>query len=272
MGKVVNLDTHRANVRSQRTTLVSEGPTKIVRRAVPPKRVNVENPLSKEQRESLNGLIKDWIDTRDRMRNPIKYGKAWKDLFDKCLLGKVAHLNEIEGSEFAECKLWIQQQIRIAESGNPSLARKAPDYIRSKQKYILARCGALEWTESERHKYCFDRFGVQSLNGLSYSQTEEFAQHMAGNNPSRMFKERVNATEHELRVKALTAWLADKEREDYSFDRSKIQMTKSDMLASLQKTERTLFPISDSYFDDFLKKCPRGLYSFRRGRPPKTSG
>lgn len=202
MAKVVNLDAHRANVKSRQTTVVSEV-TKVVRRSAPPKRLNVEHPLSKEQRGELNALIKDWIDTRDRMRHPLAYGKAWQALYNDCLLGKVAHLNEVEDSEFTACKRWIQEQIRIAESGNPTLARKAPDYMLRNQKYIHARCGALGWTESERHQYCLDRFGVESLNGLSHSQTEQFKQHMAGDNPSRTFKKRANATEHELRVKAL---------------------------------------------------------------------
>jgi hypothetical protein len=270
MTKIVNVDAHRASVKTEKATVHAQT-AKVVRQAPHPKRLHVEQPLSKEQRKDLGDLIKEWVETRDRMRHPLNYGVAWKKLHNEWLLGKVATLNEIESSEFAECKRWIQQQIRIAESGNPKLARKSPDYLRGKQKYILARCGALGISETKRHQYCLDRFGIESLNGLSYSQTEELAQYVAQDHPSFSFKARANASEHDLRVRALTAWLEDMERADLSFDRFRIHLTKKHILAALQERDRTLFSMSKSYFEDFWKKLPSGLCGLKRGRRSPTT-
>ena len=96
-------------VKSNHTTVVTPKP--------PPKRTEVKNPLTREQREELRYLVVNkWVTTRNLAKKPLHPGKAWTLLYEDGLQGAVNGIEQIEQDELKDCRFYIQQRIKILES------------------------------------------------------------------------------------------------------------------------------------------------------------
>ena len=80
-----------------------------------------------------------------------------------------------------------------------------------------------------------------------------------------------NPRDFEMRINAFSIYLDEKEQEG-NFNRMNIRETRAKVLSELQQRDRSLFSISVSTFDTFLKKAKKMIsFNFKSGsRPSKT--
>lgn len=266
---VVNINTPKTNITARRATMTA-GVVNVRKQPAPPKRTSVTYPLNTEQRAELNELINDWVTTSNLVKRPLHHGRAFSRLFNECLQGQVAHLNEIEASEFADCRNWIKQQIRIAENSNLKQARRKPDHTKRQIQTIQVRCKVLGVPDEVRKQYQRDRWGHESLTEFSDSELEAFRQYVQQDNPSFRHKERINPRDQELRDKALEILMDELEavarQAQQPFDRHALRYTKTEIHDMLKARDRSLFSISEATFEDFWKKRAKGICALKSGR------
>lgn len=266
---VVNINTRSTNISARRATMTA-GVVNVRKQPAPPKRTSLICPLNTEQRTELKDLINEWVSTRNLMKRPLTHGRAFTLLYTEHLHGQVAHLNEIEASEFAGCRNWINQQTRIAESYNPKQARRNPNHTNTLLTRIHARCRNLGISNEVRKQYQLDRWGKESLTEFSDSELEELRQYVQQDHPSFQYKEKIHHRDQELREKALAALIDELEAQAHHdkqpFDRDRLPYTKPDIRALLQQRDRSLFSISETTFKDFWKKRRKGICGLKAGR------
>lgn len=257
-------------------TNVTTSVLNVTKTPVPPKRIEVRNPLTNEHRKELRGLITEWVNSALLAGKTINHRAAYGKLFKEHLNGDVAHIKEIEEDEFSGCKAWIVQQTRIAENSNRTKARKNPRYANTLKNTIFAICKHLCISEDRRHEFQLARYKKKSLTEFSFSELEDFVQYCRGDNPTFVHKERINANEQQTREKALSLWLDSLEAEarasGATFDRFRLGMNKLEIFERLQAREPTLFgAIAFPTFETFWSKRTKGLCGeARRGKPPRS--
>lgn len=102
-------------------TIENLGTQKIVRKKIP-KRTTVNNPLTEEHRDELNYLVRDWVNKSKQAKHQryhIDFPQAWSNLYSFCLKNEVNGIEQIEESEYLQCKSYLNERIRIGESRVP---------------------------------------------------------------------------------------------------------------------------------------------------------
>ncbi|MBT9098772.1 hypothetical protein KFZ76_13765 [Methylovulum psychrotolerans] len=241
----------------------------------PPKRTEINNPLTKEQRKQLNELITEWVTTSNLAKKPIAFDKAWSNLFYYGLSGAVNNINQIEQEEFATCKSYINQRIMIIESDCKTGLTRFKEGWRNKHiGKIHAVCKKQKISDEKRKVFMLDKWGKDSLTELTDDELRECYQYAVSSNPSWIASKYEIQGTQEQREKALGLLLNELEAQAKAvnsiFDRNNITLGKSVILSMLSQRDRTLFsdgdgnPIAETTFNRFLTKAK--MCKFKAGR------
>lgn len=270
---VVNLTTKQTSIKAERATMTA-GVVKVIKQELP-RCDKAKDPLTRDERAELTALIKEFAATRNLANHPTTMGGAWSFFYKQVLRGEVNGIDQIERCDFQTCKKLLNDRIRLEEARNPTSARRKTGYGSSRIGAIQARCKELGITDDIRKQYQRDRWGHDSLTAFSDSELEQFVQYVRQDRPLFQHREKVNGTEQGLRVKALIAWLDEKEAEAIArgeaFNRQRLPFTKDEIHAELRARDRSLFTISSATFEGFWQDKPKGLCGVKTGRRPSST-
>lgn len=241
----------------------------------PPRRTDIKNPLTVEQKDALKELLTEWITTSNLAKKPINFGTAWKKLFEQGLSGAVSALAQIEQDEFDTCLRYIKQQIMIIESTSKTgLTRYKSDWRKKHIGKIQANCKKQGITDEKRKAFMLARWDKNSLTLLTDDELRECYQYAHGKNPSWTPPQRELLGTQQQREKSLGLLLDELEAQAKAvnsvFDRNNITLGKGMVLSMLSQRDRTLFcdnegnPIAETTFNRFLTNAK--MCKFKAGR------
>ncbi len=267
------LNAKMAFVKSEKTYVRSKE-VNVVKEKELPKRIKVENPLTKQHREELNYWINEWVTTSNLAKKPIAYGKAYNKLYADGLDGEVNGIGQIEQSEFQQCVSFIQQRIRVLETvGNKRVMRRKADYRSSRITAIHTRCKELGVSDETRKAYQLYRFKKGSMKDFTDDELEEYYGYVMRGTPRFFIPKKAAPSVQKDRESALLILLGILEGEAISkgrqFNRQALSYRKEEMLNLLEQREPDLFDISLDTFNEFWdmqKHCKA-----RSGRKPGQS-
>lgn len=254
--------------KAEKAYVITEKAT-ILNKKQPPKRTKVENPLTKQQKNQLNYLVKNkWVSTSNLAERPINYGRAWNLLYEHGLDGAVNGIEQIEQSEFQQCVSFIQQRIRILETvGNKRVMRRKFDYRDSRIAGIHARCNELGISDEIRRDYQLYRFKKRSMKDFTDDELEEYYEYVMHGTPKFFIPKKVAQPIQKDRENTLLILLDVLEREAIAkgqqFNRLALSYGKEEFFAMLQQLEPALFNIEIETFEEFWKeqkhcRCRKG--------------
>lgn len=258
----------------------------VVKSKEPPRRTEVKEPLTKEQREEIRKLVTEWVTTSNLVGKPLKnsFGTAYSRLYEECLNAEVNALTQIEQGEFEQCYAYLKQRIRATESNDSNgIIQRKSNFRTERIRTIQTKCGQQGVSDDKRRAYMQFRWGNDSLTLLSDDELEECYRYAVSSPPPTWNIPKVEIPGMQaLREKAFSRWLDEKEAEARArgedFNRQDIQIKggKQAAIADLAKRDRTLFadddgqPIDDGAFNKFLTKAKLGKFHAGRPRRSKT--
>jgi hypothetical protein len=123
-------------------------------------------------------------------------------------------------------------------------------------------------TEAAFQEWLKTLYGVESMDELDDSELAEA--YKARKNKFVNPKEKQHPRDFENRLSALIRFF-DEAEEAGLFDRTRIPWERRELLEALQATDRTLFSLSESTFETFLKQAKKQLaFGFKRGTRSPT--
>lgn len=226
----------------------------------PPKRTDVKNPLTKEHRKEIRDLITEWVTTSNLAKKPIDHKKAYSLLYNDGLENEVNGIEQIEESEFEQCKHYIKQRIMTLESvGAGRVMRRKSDWQTKRIKAIHARCGELGISEEQRKAYQLARFGKNSLVDFTDDELSEFYSYVMNGNPKFIMpKEQAKSIQQdrENALRVLLGFLEAKAKaQRQAFNPQRLNLTKPDIHKLLEQQNPDLFcNMSEEQFSKFWSK------------------
>lgn len=261
--KKFTVQSKTAFIKSDKTYIRSNR-VNVVKEKDPPKRTEVTTPLTKEHRYELRELVNDWVTTSNLAKKPLDYGKAYVKLYADGLHGEVNGIEQIEDSEFEQCRTYIRQRIMILEAvGNQRVIRRKSDWRKTRISTIHARISELikqgNVTEERRKEYQSYRYGHESVADFSDDDLEDYRSYLMSKNPKFTTPREKTQSIQQIRENALRVLMgvleANTNPEDGCFNPKKLTISKPDMLKLLENRHPDLFGgMSIDEFNNFWKK------------------
>lgn len=165
-----------------------------------------------------------------------------------------------------ELERWLSPMLTHEKvMGNP------PEWWRSHLKQAVHIWLEKNDTEEPFRVWLKVRFDAESMDDLSNPDLAEA--YKARKNKFANPKEKIHERDFDNRLVALERYLDEAEHQG-RFDRMHIPLERRELLTKLQATDRTLFAISESTFETFLKQAKRRTsFAFKRGvrSPARTA-
>jgi len=240
-----------------------------------PKRTDIKNPLTTEQKDELKDLLNEWVITSNLAKKPINFGGAWNKLFVQGLGGAVNALAQIEQYEFDICVKYIKRQIMIIESTSKTdLTRYKSNWRQKHIGTIHDKCRKQGITGEKRKAFMLVEWGKDSLTLLTDDELRECYQYANRPKPSWIPVQREPQGTQQLREKSfdlLLNKLAEQAKAvNCIFDRNSISLTKDYILSMLFEQDKTLWigtdknMIEPATFNRFLTTAK--MCKFKAGR------
>lgn len=261
--KLISVKTDKAYIAAEKVT--------VSRKKEPPKRTDVKTPLTKEHREELRKLVNDWVTTSNLAKKPLDYGKAYTKLYADGLNGEVNGIDQIEESEFEQCRRYIQQRIKILETvGDGRVIRRKSEWRRDRIGKIHVVCKTLGVSDETRKAYQLARYGKDSLADFTNDDLEDFYGYVIRGTP-KFTTPRVQVQsiqqdrENALRV-LIGVMEANAKAKGQIFNPQRLPYSKRDMLDLLKQREPALFArMSEDPFNKFWSK--QSVCKLKPGKP-----
>lgn len=195
-----------ATIRQQTATI---GTQKVIKPPKIAKRKEVNNPLTEEHRDEVRYLVSLWVDTSKNAKSKryhVGYPQAWSNLYCYGLSNEVNGIEQIEESEYVQCKKYLNIKIRIAVSNLPKGKELDTPEIRHRTiGAIHARCKQLGITDEVRKAYQLYHYGKESLSDPDFSMDElqQFYRKLMGPNPKLTIKKKTTQQQREAVLQRL---------------------------------------------------------------------
>lgn len=264
--KLISVKTDKAYVAAEKVT--------VSRKKEPPNRTDVKTPLTNEHREELRNLVNDWVTTSNLAKKPLNHAKAYTKLYADGLNGEVNGIEQIEESEFEQCRRYLQQRIKILETvGDSRVIRRKSEWRRDRIGKIHSICKTLGVSDETRKAYQLARYGKDSLADFTDDELEDFYRYVIHGTPKFKMPRAQAKTIQQDRENALRVLIgvleANAKEKEQIFNPFKLTITKDEMRELLIRRNRDLFigddgnEISIDQFNDFWKaqkicKCKSG--------------
>lgn len=248
----------------------------VVKYSPPPKerkRKVVKNRLTQEHRAEIDYLVKRWVIISQEAkieRYRYNYGQAYKYLFTYGLDGAVNGIDQIEENEYEQCKNYLNQHIRIAESRMPKGMAFGDSKWRNRiLGQIHARCKTLGCSEEKRKRYQLDRFEKESLADFTEDELVEMRNYVMGDNPTFIFKKKACVIQQDREnalLRLVGALEADAKAEAQIFNSHLLPFSKRKMMEKLKQQDPALFAgMSEDQFNKFWSK--QQVCKLKPGKP-----
>lgn len=239
---------------------VSTNEVKISNPKPPPKRIEVNNPLTKQQRTELQDWITEWVTTSNLAKKPISYGAARTRLYEDGLQGEVNGVEQIDQSELPTCISYIKQRIRILETvGNKRVMIRKGDYRNGRISAIHARCKELGVSDEIRKAYQLYKYEKISMKDFPDDELDHYYSYVMHGTPKFFIPKKAVQSVQQDRENALLVLLGVLEGEaiekGQQFNRLALSQSKEEMLAMLEQRDPALFnEVELGTFEEFWKK------------------